>query len=199
MADGLWRATPMTEPYFGFDFRRDASEPAPPSNAVMSIVGLIGPAKRQTIAGETTEEATSRDAAFAAQFPLDTPVMFNSTDSAAATIDVGSYIGDSIAGINSQLGNNQFSARVIWVRTADPTGSDDAAKLASATTAIIGNASQGTGINAFKRSGAICGAYPRLICAPGYDYQIVEPATANPIVAALPPVLDSFMGVAVID
>lgn len=189
----------MPNPNFGFQFVRDATEPAPPSNAIMSIVGLVGPAKRQTIAGETTQEASDRDAAFAAQFPLDTPVMFNSTDAAAATIDTTGNIGDAIRAVNGQVGRMQFSARIIFVRTADPTGADDAAKLASATTGILGSSASGTGIYAFKRAGAICGAYPRLICVPGYDHQIVEPATANPIVAALPDVLNPILAHAVVD
>lgn len=179
----------MTAPYFGFQFRREALEPAPPSNAIMSIVGMCGPA---------TPASTVQQGDFEAAFPLDTPVMFNSTDAKARMFEPYSEIGAALTAINNQLGRMQFSARIIFVRTAASNEADPDDKKVAEITNIVGNPSAGTGINAFKRAGAICGAYPRLVCIPGYtDYQ-AAPDEANPIVAALPAVLNSYLGMAVV-
>lgn len=179
----------MTAPYFGFQFRREALEPAPPSNAIMSIVGMCGPAS----------PATGVDAGeFNTTFPIDTPVMFNSTDAKARMIDPYGNIGAALTAINNQLGRMQFSARVIFTRVAASVNGDPDLKKQEEISNIVGNPSAGTGINSFKRAGAICGAYPRLVCIPGYTDWQDSPSEANPIVAALPAVLNSYLGVAVV-
>ena len=78
----------MTAPVFGFTFRREALEPAPPSNAIMSVVGICSP---------FTKAADAVQGDFDAAFPLDTPVLINSTDSKAALIDPTCSVGDQLA------------------------------------------------------------------------------------------------------
>lgn len=151
-----------TAPIFGFSFRREAIEPAPPSNAIMSIVGLCGPAVKA--AGVT-------DLAFSAAFPLNTPVLFNSTDNKARMIEPLSQIGDALSAINSQLGRMQRSARVIFTRVEEDDDNDATKRFWNTVSNIIGNSSAGTGIWSFKRAGAVCGGYPRLVCIPGYTSQ----------------------------
>ncbi|KRQ99286.1 hypothetical protein [Bradyrhizobium valentinum] len=146
-------------PNFGFSFIREANEPAPPSNAIMSVVGLCGPA---------TKKATVDQTEFDAAFPLNVPVMFTSTDATAQLIEPTSRIGDALSAINSQLGRMQRSARVIYVRTEEDADADATKRYWNTVSNIIGNSVGGTGIWAFKRAGAVCGAYPRLVCVPGF-------------------------------
>lgn len=136
----------------GLSIQREAVEPAPPSYAVMSVAGLIGPFDKAA--------ATSAEA-FAARFPLDTCVRFQSTDATARMIDPDGAMGRAIGLINAQLGRTQTGAQIIVVRTAE--GEDDDATIA----AIVGNAMARTGLHALKRGGPDVGAYPRLIHIPG--------------------------------
>ncbi|KPL53208.1 hypothetical protein ABB55_14115 [Prosthecomicrobium hirschii] len=136
----------------GLSIQREANEPAPPSYAVMSVAGLIGPFEKAA--------ATSTEA-FAARFPLDTCVRFQSTDATARMIDPDGDMGRAIGLINAQLGRTQTGAQIIVVRTAE--GDDDDATIAG----IVGNAAARSGIHAFKRGGPDVGAYPRLIHIPG--------------------------------
>jgi phage tail sheath protein FI len=157
----------MTAPVVGLSIRREAFEPAPPSYANMSIVGMAGPTVKA--AGVTTE-------AFNAQFPLNTPVLFQSTGAVARMIDPDSTIGLALSQINSQMARMQTAAKVIFVRTE--TGVDDDATIAN----IRGNASAQTGIHAFKKAGPEVGYYPRLICIPGWTKQVKVGATGTDIV-----------------
>ncbi len=168
----------MTAPVVGFSVVREANEPQPPSYARMSGIGLIGPA----------DPATGvQQADFDAKFPLGEIVNFNSTDATARMIDPDGYIGDALAGINSQTGRLQRSARVNFIRVAEGADTQET------TTNII------TALPKFKTAGAEVGMYSRLIAAPGYTSWQADSNTANPIAAALPGVLNSFLGVAVID
>jgi phage tail sheath protein FI len=152
----------VPNPYFGFQFIRDPLEPVPPSNAIMSIVGMAGPfGKSDTIAQEIFDET----------FPIDEPVMFNSTDSVANMIDPESYIGDALQGINDQLGEMEFSARVIVVRTELGIDPDPQIAFWKTMFNICGSSVANTGVWAFKTAGAKVGAYPRLVCIPGYTSQ----------------------------
>jgi len=175
---------------FGFAFQREALEPAPPSNAIMSVVGLCAP---------MTKATGVQDSDFTGAFPLNTPVMFNTTDAMARMIDPLTPVGDAISALNSQLGKMQRSARVIVTRVDEGTNQDPAAKYLETAANIIGNSSTGTGLYSFKKAGAIVGCYPRLVACPGYTSQMPEDADVNPIAAALPPILNSYLGVAVVD
>jgi phage tail sheath protein FI len=128
----------------------------------MSIVGMVGPfGKSDTIAQEKFED----------QFPIDEPVMFNSTDVVANMIDPESYIGDALKAINDQLGQMEFSARVIVVRTEEGVDPDPQIQFWKTVYNICGSSVAGTGVWAFKHAGAKVGAYPRLVCVPGYTSQ----------------------------
>jgi len=151
-----------SQPYFGFTFIRDPLEPAPPSNAVMSIVGMAGPFGKSTkVAQEVFDD----------MFPIDEPVMFNSTDRFAAAIDPDSYIGDALNAINAQLGRMEFSARVIVVRTDLGVDANPDVAFWKTMANICGSSVDRTGLWAFPHCGAKVGAYPRLVCIPGYTSQ----------------------------
>lgn len=157
----------MTSPIVGLSIRREAFEPAPPSYANMSIIGLCGPTTKAT-------SVTQND--FDTRFPLNTPVLFQSTGSVARMIDPDSEIGRALALINAQMARLQMSAKVILVRTA--VGVDDDATIAN----IKGNAASFTGIHAFKKAGPEVGYYPRLIACPGWTKQVKVGATGTDIV-----------------
>lgn len=105
----------MTEPYFGIVINRSDDEPRPVVPSDLSVVGLVLP---------------SQDAD-GATFPLDTPVEFNSNDSA--------YLGKlgtgplyrSVAAINDELADFQVAARVVAVRVA--AGANDDETIANST------------------------------------------------------------------
>lgn len=168
----------MTAPVVGFSVVREANEPSPPSYAKMSGIGLIGPAD---------PASGVQQADFDAAFPLGEIVNFNSTDATARMIDPDGYIGDAITGINSQTGRLQRSARINFIRVAE--GVDTEATI----TNIV------TDLPKFKTAGADVGMYSRLIAAPGFTSWQADSNTANPIAAALPPILASFLGIAVVD
>lgn len=175
----------MTSPTVGFTVQRESLEVAPASNAKMSVCGLAGP---------FATHAPYSDATFTETFPLDKTVLINSTDAKARMIDPDGQIGRALSLINAQFADGQTAALVVLVRTA--VGADDAATLA----AIAGNATAGTGIWAFKRAGAVCGVYPRLIATPGWTHQTATDeggaTLANPVAAALPALLASIYAIA---
>lgn len=146
----------MSDPVIGFAVRREALEPAPPSNARMSIVGLCKPAIK---AANVTLEA------FEAAFPLNKPILFGSASAKARMIDPDSSLGRDLTLINAQLARLQSAAQIVFVRV-EP-GANEAATIAN----IVGNAAARTGIHAFLRAGAEVGAIPRLIGSPGFTHQ----------------------------
>lgn len=147
----------MTSPYSGFTINRTVNEAMPASTAQMSVLGLCGPFAKATAADQN---------AFDTAFPLNTPVLINSTDANARLIDPDSVIGMSLSLINAQMATYQSAAQVILVRTA--TGVNDDATIAN----IVGDAASRTGIHAFRRAGALCGRFPRLIACPGWTRQV---------------------------
>lgn len=153
----------MTAPVVGIVTRREANEPAPPSYANMSIVGLIGP---------VVKAAATAQNDFNAKFVANTPVLFNSTDAVARMIEPDSEIGRALALINAQTARLQQAAKVILVPVT--AGADDDATIAN----IVGNSAANTGLYAFKRCGALLGYYPRLISAPGFTKQTKRGVTA---------------------
>jgi len=146
----------MTDPVIGFAVRREALEPAPPSNARMSVVGLCKPA---------TKAANIAQEAFDAAFPLNQPVLFGSASAKARMIEPDSSLGRDLTLINAQLARLQSAAQIILVRVE--AGANEAATIAN----IVGNAAARTGIHAFLKAGAVVGAIPRLIGSPGFTHQ----------------------------
>ncbi len=121
------------------------------------------------------------------RYPLKTPVMINSSDSKAVeALGTAGTIANQIDLIEAQLSGFAVSARIVIVRVAE--GNDDNATMAN----LI------EGIEALERAESILGVAPRLIAVPGYTHQQTTPATANPVVAALPGTLEKLVGMAVI-
>jgi len=173
----------MTAPTFGLTFTRDESDPRPAVGSDMSVIGLIGP---------------MADAQ--AGIPINEPINFNSTDTATlAALGSSNFIADAVRGINDQLGTFQRAARIVLVRTPASANVDAAAARDENIASIVGDSLTGTGINAFLGAGSLLGVTPRLIAAPGFTGYQATSATANPICAALPSVLDRLLAHAVAD
>ena len=121
------------------------------------------------------------------RYPLKTPVMINSSDSKAVeALGTAGTIANQIDLIEAQLSSFAVSARIVIVCVAE--GNDDNATMAN----LI------EGIEALESAESILGVAPRLIAVPGYTRQQTAPATANPVVAALPGTLEKLVGMAVI-
>jgi uncharacterized protein len=155
----------MSDPIFGISIRRVPEEARPVLAADLSTIGLIGP-------------APDADPYY---FPPNTPVLVHSYDSTLISKLGGEgYLPDAIRGINDQLGETQFAARIIIVVT--PMGDDPSPqlKLQKTINNIVGSSIAGTGIFSFLKSPAKLGWTPRVICVPGYTGQMAN--TVGPIV-----------------
>jgi phage tail sheath protein FI len=149
----------MADPVFGISIRRIDEGARPVLAADLSTIGIIGPAN--------LAEPTA--------FPLDTPVFVNSNDTRLVKkLGESGYLADAIRGVNDQLGETQFAARVVIVRTAEGTDPDPAIKLQQTISNIAGNSLTGTGMWAFLKSSAKLGFTPRIITAPGYTSQMAN-------------------------
>ena len=167
----------MTEPTFGITFLSDDNEPRPAVGSDLSVVGIVAPSPL----------------ADADAFPLDTPVLVFS-DQSAMTAKLGAGpIYDALEAINQQLAELQIAAKVVVVRVAQ--GDTIAETIAN----IRGDANAKTGIHALLDAGTILGVIPRLISCPGFTSQRFGDDQANAVVAALPAVLDKLLAVAVVD
>ena len=98
--------------------------------------------------------------------------MLNSNDT-ARTRKLGEqgYLADAVRGINDQLAETQFAARVVVVRTAEGNDPDDAIALQQTISNIAGDSTQGTGsgpLSSRRRSSAA----RHDLMAPGYTSQI---------------------------
>lgn len=167
----------MTEPTFGITINKQAGGPRVAATADMSVIGIIGTAP----------------AADAAKFPVDTPVFVYSDDASLPT-DLGETgtLLDAVQLINAQLGDFQTAARIVIVRIEE--GVDDDATIAN----IVGDG-VATGLGAFHSAGPDLAVIPRIIVAPGYTHQQADPATPNPVVAALPAHLSKLLAHAIVD
>ncbi len=140
----------MSDPVFGINIQRVDNEARPAIASDMSVVGLVGTAP----------------AANAEAFPINTPVLLFSDDTAKLTaLGMTGTLPDAIQGVNDQLGGFQASARVVVVRVAE--GEDDDETIVN----ILGSQSSKTGIYALATAGPILGVIPRLIAVPGYTHQ----------------------------
>lgn len=147
----------MTAPTFGITVRRDANEAAVPSNALMSVIGIVQAFGKAPAAAQED---------FDAAFPLGQTVRMNSNDTTRlGLVDPDSLFMDAVEGINAQLGAMQVAAQMLVHRVA--AGLDPAATIAN----IVGSSALGTGLHAFVNAGAELGVYPRLIIVPGYTSQ----------------------------
>jgi phage tail sheath protein FI len=149
----------MGDPVFGVVIRQQDDEARPIIGADLSTIGIVGPAS----------------GANAATFPLNTPVLVYSNDTTKiAKLGTAGYILDALNGINDQLGETQFAARCVVVRTADGTDPDTAIRLQQTINNIVGSSTSKTGIHAFLKSVGLLSVTPRLITAPGYTSQMAN-------------------------
>ena len=163
-------------PTFGMSIQRVDNEPRPGAPSDMSVVGIIG----------TAEQAESE------VFPLDEPVfMFSDDSEKLEALGEEGTLRDAVNLVNAQLGEFQAAARVVIVRVEE--GQDTDATIAN----IVGDGNV-TGLSAFLEAGPELGVVPRLICAPGFTSQR-EGSNANPVCAALPPILEKLLAHAVVD
>ena len=149
----------MADPIFGISIRKVDEGARPVLAADLSTIGIIGPAP---LADPTL-------------FPYDTPVFVNSNDT-TKTRKLGEmgYLSDAIRGINDQLGETQFAARIVIVRTPEGTDVDPAIKLQQTISKIAGDSLNGTGMWAFLKSPQKLGFTPRILTAPGYTSQMAN-------------------------
>jgi len=149
----------MADPTFGISIRRVDEGARPVMAADLSTIGIIGPAP---LADPTV-------------YPLDTPVFVNSNDyTKMKKLGEAGYLSDAIRGVNDQLGETQFAARVVIVRTAEGTDVDPAIKLQQTISKIAGDSLNGTGMWAFLKSASKLGFTPRILTAPGYTSQMAN-------------------------
>jgi len=149
----------MGDPVFGISIRKVDEGARPVFAADLSTIGLIGPAPL----------------ADAVAFPLDTPVFLNSNDNKKAKkLGEAGYLADAVRAINDQLGETQFAARIVVVRTLQGTDVDDAIALQQTISNIAGDSIAGTGMWAFLKSASKLGFTPRILTAPGYTSQMAN-------------------------
>lgn len=161
----------MAQPTFGLTITQVDNEPRSAVAADLSTIGLVVTAPEANVA----------------TYPANTPVLINSADDVAvAALGGTGTIQHQIDLINAQLSGFSASARIVIVRVDD--GVDDDATMVN----LI------EGIAALEDAESMLGVAPRLIAVPGYTYQQATPATANPVVAALPGTLEKLVGMAVI-
>ena len=147
----------MADPVFGIAIRRLDEDPRPVIAADLSTIGLIGPC-------DSADDDT---------FPFDDPVFLNSNViSTLALLGEDGLLADAIRGVNDQLAETQFAARVVLVRTQYGTDSDPTIKMQQTIANVVGSSTAGTGIFAFLRSAHKLGFTPRVIIAPGYTSQL---------------------------
>jgi len=140
----------MTMPAYGIIFNSDNTDPRPAQGSDLYVIALILP----------SEDA---DAGY---FPLNDPVVFDSSDATyLAKIGTGDLY-QAVSAIDDKMADLQTSARVVAVRVAK------GANLAATAVNIIGDRAAGTGIYALLRAGQKLGVTPRLIGAPGYTGQM---------------------------
>ena len=149
----------MADPVFGISIRKVDEGARPVLSADLSTIGLVGPAPL----------------ADPAIFPINSPVVLNSNDTTKTRkLGESGYLSDAVRGINDQLGETQFAARIVVVRTAEGTDPDPAIKLQQTISKIAGDSLNGTGMWAFLKSAQKLGCTPRILLAPGYTSQMAN-------------------------
>ncbi len=141
----------MAAPVFGITFLKVDEEGRPVMAADLSTIGIVGP----------SDDATE------SEFPLNTPVLLDS-NRLSKLDDLGEdgWLSDAVRGINDQLDEFQYAARLIIVRTA--RGSTDNETIAN----IVGTSTAQTGIWALLKAAPELSFTPRLILVPGYTSQM---------------------------
>lgn len=163
----------MADVPFGMGIERVDKEPRPAVAADLSVGALVGP-------------APNADAQY---FPLNTPVLIYSDDEEARTALGEGGLLDELLLTDAQLGEFQVAARVVILVTEE--GADDTETM----TNIVDN------LEKLQDAGPMLGVIPRLVGVPGYTHQQEDDEgtlLANPVCAALPPVLNAMLAHAVV-
>lgn len=158
-------------PTFGMTITQRDDEPRPALTADLSVIGMV----------------VTAPAADVTAYPVNTPVLINSSDAAAvALLGTTGTVANQIGLINAQLEGFATSARIVIVRVE--AGADADATM----TNLI------EGLGALTEAESILAVTPRLILVPGFTHQQDAPDEANPVVAALPPILETLTAHAII-
>ncbi len=166
----------MATPTFGLTIQTIDNEIRPAVWGDLSVIGLVGTAPN----------------AAAGTFPLNTPVLVNSSDPVAiAALGNAGTLADALRMITAQLGEFQSAARCVVVRV---TQGDDT----ESTMANVAGDGISTGVAALLEAGPLTGYTPRLLAAPGFTSQHA-PDEANVVVAALAAVAPRLLAHAVVD
>lgn len=140
----------MSDPTFGISITRVDDEPRPAVAADLSVIGLV---------------VTAPDAN-PAKYPLNTPVLIFSDDTAAVVaLGASGTAAAQIELINAQLGEFQVAAKIVIVRVEQGANDDET------ITNLIGNSGLKTGIWALTMAGPLLGIVPRLIGVPSHTHQ----------------------------
>lgn len=146
----------MTQPYFGIEPILKDEEGRPAFPADLSTIGIVGPAS----------------GALASAYPLNTPVHVNSNETnKTQLLGTSGYLRAAVEAINAQLGEFQFAARMVIVRTAEGSDPDPDIRLLQTINNLIGSSVDGTGIHALLKAPSALGFTPRVIVCPGYTGQ----------------------------
>ena len=152
----------MTSPTYGINILESTNSPRPVQAADLSVIGLVLPA----------------DDADAATFPLNQPVVFNSSDAAFLSKAGTGDFAKAISSIDNQLALFQSAAQIVAVLVQRGTTIDDT--IAN----IVGSQAAGTGLYALLSAGPRLGVIPRLIASPGYTGRIVTASGGSTAVAS---------------
>jgi uncharacterized protein len=161
--------------------------PRPIRTVKSSVIGIVG---------------TAPDAD-ATAFPLNTPVLIAGSRGEAAKLDTtgdgNGTLPNALDGIFDQIG-----ALVIVVRVAE--GDDDAETLTNILGGVDPVTGEYAGVQALLGAQSICGATPRILCAPGFTSQRIEGTGedegtffANPVVAELLGIAERLRAVIIAD
>jgi phage tail sheath protein FI len=154
----------MARPVFGLEYFKVHDAPQPVVGANLDVIGIVGPC----------------NTADTEAFPLNTPVLVYSNDTAAlAKLGDGTgyfdgYIADAINGINAQLADFQVAAQIVIVRTDYGTSADANLKLQQTIANIMGQSTMGNGIWALLKAPSMLYTTPRIIICPGYTGQMAN-------------------------
>lgn len=150
------------------------------------IVSVSGADFAKVLIIEASEDASN------AAFPIGEPVRFASNDpTKLAALGTGP-LADAVRGINAQLGELQTAADVTVFRIAEGASEVPQTKLEQTTANIV------AALTAARDIPSEVNATPRIVVT-GRTAWRPDANSANPVVAALGPLLDSYLAVSIVD
>lgn len=136
----------MTAPTYGLIFNETETAPYALVQGDCSTAAIVVPV----------------DDASTSNFPLDTPVLVNSSDPTILAAAGTGQLLQALTSINNQLGQFEAGAALIVVAVAN--GTDTPSTIAN----LLGSPSAFTGIYALLKAGQITGKTPRLVGVPNF-------------------------------